>query len=265
MKTPVTALLLALLAFGAAQPAAAAAQDENAARWDFVRTTLFGNRPVQDAGAMMRVSTPDRALDAALVPVTVDLNLPKRVVAVSVVVDNNPSPLAGTFHMGPAFTPKMLKLRVRVDDYTLIHAVAETEDGTLYTTSQYIKVAGGCSAPGGGDPAQIAARMGKMQLRRVRAVEGVKVPAELMISHPNYNGMQMNPATQHYTPARYLQKVTVTTGGVTIFDLDSDISMSEDPVISFGYTPSGDGSIDVLARDSMGTAFSRHFDALSQG
>jgi sulfur-oxidizing protein SoxY len=262
MKTCVKALLLATVTFGAALPASA--EDDTAARWDFVRTTIFGNRAVQDAGDMLHLTTPDRALDAALVPVTVELKMPKRVVALSLIIDNNPSPLVGTFHLGPAFTPKLLKLRVRVNDYTLIHAVAETEDGALYTTSQYMKIAGGCSAPGGGDPAEIAARMGKMQLRRTRGIEGVKVPAELMISHPNYNGMQMDAATHHYTPARYLQKITVTTGGIPIFDLDGDISMSEDPVISFGYTPAGDGTIDVLARDSAGAAFSRHFEALPQ-
>jgi sulfur-oxidizing protein SoxY len=262
MKICVKAMLLAAITFGAALPALA--DDDNAARWDFVRTTIFGNRSVQDAGDMLRLKTPDRALDASLVPVTVELNLPKPVVALSLIIDNNPAPLVGTFHLGPAFTPKLLKLRVRVNDYTLIHAVAETEDGTLYATSQYMKIAGGCSAPGGGDPTEIAARMGKMQLRRIRGINGVKVPAELMISHPNYNGMQMDAATHHFTPARYLQKITVTTGGVSIFDLDGDISMSEDPVISFGYTPAGDGTIDVLARDSAGASFSRHFEALPE-
>jgi sulfur-oxidizing protein SoxY len=261
MKTCVKALLLAAVTLAAARPAAAG--DDTADRWEFVRTTLFGDRPVQDAGPMLHLTIPG-TLDAALVPVTVELNLPKRVVALSLIVDSNPSPLAATFHLGPAFTPKILKVRVRVDDYTLIHAVAETEDGALYTTSQYMKMAGGCSAPGGGDPAAVAARIGKMQLRRTRGIEGVKVPAELMISHPNYNGMQMDPATHHYTPARYLQKITVTTGGVTIFDLDGDISLSEDPVIGFGYAPAGDGTVDVLARDSTGAAFSRHFEALPQ-
>ncbi len=262
MKSCIKTVFLAAVAFAAALPALAA--DDDAARWDFVRTTIFGNRPIQDAGALLHLTTPDRALDAALVPVTVELNLPQRVVALSLVIDNNPSPLVGTFHLGPAFTPKLLKVRVRVNDYTLIHAVAETEDGTLYETSQYMKVAGGCSAPGGGDPAEVAARMGKMQLRRTRGIDGVKVPAELMISHPNYNGMQMDPATRGYTPVRYLQKITVSTVGVRIFDMDGDISMSEDPVIGFGYTPAGDGAVDVLARDSSGAAFSHHFEALPQ-
>ena len=264
MKACTKALLLALVTCGAALPALADAKDDARDRWELLRSTMFDGRTVQDAGDKLRLVIPERALDAALVPVTVELNLPTRVTAISLVVDNNPSPLAGTFHFGPAFTQKFLKMRVRVNDYTFVHAVAETENGVLYTTSQYIKVSGGCSAPGLGNPAEVLARIGRMQFRRTRAVEGVRVPAELMISHPNYNGMQMDSAKNSFTPARYLQNVTVATGGVSIFDLEGDISMSEDPVISFGYTPAGDGAIDVLARDSMGGVFSRHFEALPQ-
>lgn len=265
MKACVKALLLGAVTCSAALPAlAASADDEVGARWDLVRASIFGSRTMQDAAGELRLVTSERVLDAALVPVTVELNLPTRVVALSLVVDNNPSPLAGTFHFGPAFTQKFLKMRVRVNDYTLIHAVAETEDGALHTTSQYLKVSGGCSAPGGSNPLEALARIGKMQLRRTRGVAGVKVPAELMISHPNYNGMQMDNAKHNFTPARYLQSVTVSTGGTSVFDLEGDISMSEDPVISFGYTPAGDGTIDVLARDSMGSVFSRHFEALPQ-
>ena len=265
VKACIKALLLAIVTCGVTLPARADAKDDDARdRWELLRSTMFGGRTVHDAGDQLHLVIPERALDAALVPVTVELNLPTRVTAISLVVDNNPSPLAGTFHFGPAFTQKFLKVRVRVNDYTLIHAVAETEDGVLYTTSRYIKVSGGCSAPGLGNPAEILARIGRMQFRRTRAVEGVKVPAELMISHPNYNGMQMDRAKSNFTPARYLQNVTVTTGGVSIFDLEGDISMSEDPVIGFGYTPADDGAIDILARDSMGSVFSRHFEALPQ-
>ena len=265
VKACIKALLLALATCGATLPALADAKDDDARdRWELLRSTMFGGRAVQDAGDKLRLVIPERALDAALVPVTVELNLPTRVTAISLVVDNNPSPLAGTFHFGPAFTQKFLKVRVRVNDYTLIHAVAETEDGVLHTTSRYIKVSGGCSAPGLGNPAEVLARIGRMQFRRTRAVEGVRVPAELMISHPNYNGMQMDSAKNSFTPARYLQNVAVATGGISIFDLEGDISMSEDPVISFGYTPAGDGAIDILARDSMGDVFSRHFEALPQ-
>ena len=48
-----------------------------------------------------------------------------------------------------------------------------------------------------------------------------------------------------------------------MFELQSDISLSEDPVINFTYTPSGDGGVDVVAHDSSGAEFKRHFDPLS--
>ena len=101
-----------------------------------------------------------------------------------------------------------------------------------------------------------------MQLRRTRPRDGSAVPSQLMISHPNYNGMQ-SAAGGGNVPARYLETVSVRTGGVTVFELQSDISMSEDPVINFTYTPAGDGGVDVIAHDSSGAEFKRHFEPLA--
>ena len=80
-------------------------------------------------------------------------------------VDGNPSPLAGTFHFGPAADPHSLKTRVRVDQYTLMHAVAETTDGRLFVAERFVKAAGGCSAPSLKDPKLAMSRMGQMRLR----------------------------------------------------------------------------------------------------
>jgi sulfur-oxidizing protein SoxY len=49
----------------------------------------------------------------------------KPVKAIYLVIDNNPSPLAGHITFGAAADPASLKLRVRVNEYTLIHAIAE--------------------------------------------------------------------------------------------------------------------------------------------
>jgi len=168
----------------------------------------------------------------------------------------------GTIRFGPAMSPEQIKLRVRVNDFTPVHAVAELEDGTLLAASQYVKAAGGCSAPSTGQSEEIAARMGQMQLRRTRPREGAAVPSQLFISHPNYNGMQSAPSGGTL-PARYLETVSVKTGGVSVFELRSDISMSEDPVISFTYTPAGDGGVDVVAHDSSGADFTHHFEPLA--
>ena len=256
------ALLLGALAIGQG----AIAQERNAAeeaqRWELVRDPVFRDRTIQDAGDEVKIIVPERAMDAALVPLTVQLAAKKRTVAVTLFIDNNPAPVVGTFRFGPAMSPEQIKLRVRVNDFTPVHAVAELEDGTLLAASQYVKAAGGCSAPSTGQSEEIAARMGQMQLRRTRPREGAAIPSQLFISHPNYNGMQ-SASSGSNIPARYLETVSVRTGGVSVFELQSDISMSEDPVISFTYTPAGDGGVDVVAHDSSGADFTHHFEPLA--
>jgi sulfur-oxidizing protein SoxY len=241
------------------------AGDENAdrdARWRDVATSIFGERAIEDGSSMLKLTAPDSAMNAALVPISVELTGDRPVVAVSVVIDNNPSPLVGTFHLGPAFARQPLKMRVRVDEFTLVHAVAEAGDGKLYAVSRYVKAAGGCSAPDAVASTDALARMGKMQLRRERGLDASLVPAQLLISHPNYNGMQQDPKSGQYTPARYLEKVSVTVGGVKAFDLESGISMSEDPSISFTYHAKDGAAVEVKATDSSSATFSHHFDAL---
>jgi sulfur-oxidizing protein SoxY len=235
---------------------------EEAQRWQDVREPVFHSRAIQDAGEEVKLIAPDRAMDAALVPLTVELHTQKPVKAVTVFIDNNPAPVVGTFRFGPAIAPDQIKFRVRINDFTPIHAVAETVDGTLLASSSYVKAAGGCSAPATGQTAEAAARLGQMQLRRTRPLDGAGVPSQLLISHPNYNGMQVL-SNGGYIAARYLDTVTVKSGGITVFELQSDISMSEDPAINFTYTPSGDGTVDVVAHDSSGAEFKHHFEPLA--
>lgn len=261
MKILWLTVCLALLA-----PIARADDDavEQAQRWEQVRSMVYAERPTEDAGDAVQISAPYRALDAALVPITIQLDPSKHIVGMSLFVDDNPAPLVGMFHFGPAIAVKQIKTRVRVDAYTWIHVVAETADGHLLTAGRYVKAAGGCSAPSTGQSAEVLARIGQIQLRRVGPLDGAATSAQLLISHPNYNGMQMNLSTRSFIPARYLETVSVTTGGVKVFDLDSSISLSEDPSISFSYTPAGDGSVEVVAKDSTGAVFTRRFDPMSE-
>lgn len=252
----------ALLAGFGSYPAIADEAAERTARWHDVATAIFGDRSMDDGSELLSLTVPDRTMDAALVPVTVELTGAKPVVAVSVVVDNNPSPLAGTFRFGPAFVQQSLKMRVRVNEFTLVHAVAETADGKLHAISKYVKAAGGCSAPSAEASDEVVARMGKMQLRRERSTDPSTVEARLLISHPNYNGMQRSATSGKYTPARYLEHVTVNVGGARAFDLVTGISMSEDPSISFTYQTKSGGAVDVQAQDSSAAKFAQHFDAL---
>jgi len=237
---------------------------EQAERWDLVRSAVFDNRPVQDAGDTVRIEAPDFWRESAMVPITIRLDPSKHIVSLSLFVDNNPAPQVGVFHFGPAMSVGEIKLFVRVNTLSLVHAVVETADGSLLSTARYVKAQGGCATPSTGQLKEIIARLGQIQLRRERPDDGSNVVSRLTINHPNYNGMQMSGGSTTLIPPRYLEKISVRSGGVTVFDLDSSISLSEDPSISFTYTPAGNGVMEVVATDSIGTVFTRRFAALAQ-
>ena len=86
-----------------------------------------------------------------------------------------------------------------------------------------------------------------------------------MIRHPNFNGMQMNQVTRYYTPARFLRTIDATYEGGSVFHLDSDISLSTDPVITFGFVPQQKGRMRIVAHDSSNATFDHSFDVPETG
>lgn len=240
---------------------------ERAERWHDLKQAVFGDRPVQEGTGVISLDAPARAQDAALVPITISLSAGGgtgggRVKAVWVLVDGNPSPLAGTFHFGPAADPHILRTRVRVDQYTLMHAVAETEDGRLFSAERFVKAAGGCSAPSLKDPQVAMSRLGQMRLRvegEGPVQDGGSAMAQLLVSHPNNNGMQVDQVTHNFIPPRYIQDITIHYGDDVVLSVDADISLSEDPAITFGFVPRGAGPFRVEVQDSTKAVFRQEF------
>jgi len=269
MKRFAAALCLGLaLASPALTPALAEETPaERAERWTDLKRAVFGDRTVQDGTGVIALDAPARAQDASLVPITINLSAgggsgAGRVKAVWVLVDGNPSPLAGTFHFGPAADPRSFRTRVRVDQYTLIHAVAETEDGRLFSAERFVKAAGGCSAPSLKDPQVAMSRLGQMRLRvdgDGPVQDGQAATAQLLVSHPNNNGMQVDQVTHNFIPPRYIQDITVRYGDQVVLRVDADISLSEDPAITFGFVPHGAGPLRVEVQDSTQAQFRQEF------
>ncbi len=239
-------------------PGLARAEDTQAqreARWHDVAAAIFHGRALADGGAILALDAPPRALDASLVPVAITVQPAATPKTLWLIVDDNPAPVAAIVHFGPRADPHTLKLRIRVDQYTLLHAVAEFGDGRLVEVGRFIKAAGGCSAPGTGAGVDMA-RLGRMKLLPVAGQHNL---ATLLISHPNNNGMQMNPVTRLYTPARYIQSVAITQGGQSVLSMDADISIAEDPAVTFALARPEGGDLDVVAQDSAHAVFTHHF------
>jgi sulfur-oxidizing protein SoxY len=250
-------LVLALALVFPAHGRAADGQDpERQAHWEDLSQSIFGDRPILAGEGVIEIEAPARALDAALVPITLKVARKEGIKAVHLVIDENPSPYAASATFGPAGDPSELRLRVRINGYTNVHAVAEMVDGTLYQNSVFVKASGGCSAPIDVSDEEAMQGMGQMKMKVDAADPGRAV---LMIRHPNFSGMQMNQLTRNYTPARFLDQIKISNGGRTVLDLAGDISMSTDPVIGFAYDRSGPGPLNVEATDNEGGRWAKSF------
>ncbi|MDF1585457.1 quinoprotein dehydrogenase-associated SoxYZ-like carrier [Marinimicrococcus flavescens] len=229
--------------------------------WPDIKEALFGHRPIADGGAVIALDAPERALDAAVVPMTIRALLPQTearwIKTVHLVIDENPAPLAAVFHLSPASGSATIETRVRVNSYTHVHAVAETSDGRLHGVSRFVKAAGGCSAPALKDADEAMARLGRMKLRtHTPFTPGEAMTAQLLISHPNYTGLQIDQLSRNWIPPDYVRSILVRYGEREILKVEADISLSEDPSITFSFVPEAEGRLSVAVEDSS----ERHFE-----
>ena len=237
---------------------------EREARWQEVSGYIFGDRKIEPTDALIRIEAQARALDAALVPITLIMPEKDKIKSVYLVIDDNPSPYAAHIVFGPAADAGEVKLRVRIDSYTNVHAIAETKEGQLFGAVAFVKATGGCSAPMGVSDEEAMRGMGDMKMKFAGEASGRgAVAATLMVRHPNFNGMQMNQITRNYTPARYIKRIAVTSGDKDVLTIDADISISTDPVFGFSFVPEGDDPIKVVVLDSGGARWEQAFAAPS--
>ena len=248
----------------AAAPLALSLRSARAAddTWAELKPDIFGDRPLIENTGVIALEAPYRAEDAALVPMTLSIDTAKlngaKVKAITLVIDENPAPLAAVFRLGETSGVTKISTRVRVNAYTKVHAVAETSDGKLHVVEKFVKASGGCSAPAGKDPAEALANLGKMKLRQFAAASG-KREAQLMLRHPNNSGFQMDQVTRLYVPARFVRDLTVRQGDDLLLKVEGGISLSEDPNIRFDYLPNGSATFTVEAIDTDDAAFSAQF------
>jgi sulfur-oxidizing protein SoxY len=256
-------LLVAIAGAGSgsalAQANPPAAEQPSEATWNSIKDDIFKNRPIADGTGLVALDAPRRAEDAALVPIGMHLNLPsddKRTLrSFTLVIDENPAPVAGTFTIGPHADVTSISTRVRVDSYSYVRLVAELSDGKLYGVKAYVKASGGCSAPAASNADAAKSELGKMKFRTFHAESDALPEAQLMLRHPQNSGLQMDQLTRLYIPPFFIDKLTIWQGDDLVLTMDGGISISEDPNIRFNYKPNGAASFRVEAVDTSKHAF----------
>jgi sulfur-oxidizing protein SoxY len=229
--------------------------------WQKVRASLFQSRTILPAtDDIISLDTPVRAEDAAIVPIAIKTRMAQTpahyIDKVYLIIDNNPSPISGIFTFTPMSGRADIETRVRVDEYSNVRAIAETNDGQLHMATRWVKASGGCSAPPTKDAQAALATLGRMKFRvEGDAGAGKPVLAQLMISHPNNSGLAMDQATRQFTPPHFVRQVSVTYAGQPVMSADVDFSISENPNFRFYFLPRGDGELKAEVVDSNDLKF----------
>ena len=241
--------------------------------WPGLVQDIFSNRPINDGTGVIAIEMPYRAEDAAIVPVTLRTTLSptdsRRVLRITLVIDQNPAPMAAKFELGKDARVSEISTRVRVNNYTDVHAVAELSDGQLYVTKIYVKASGGCSAPAAKNPDEANNRIGQMRYRQfARAEQGPTSgarEAQIMIGHPNNSGLQMDQVTQLYIPAFFVNELHLWQDDSPVLSMEGGISISEDPNIRFTYVSNGAKHFRAEAKDTQGHVFQHEWNTDDSG
>ncbi|MCA0941994.1 quinoprotein dehydrogenase-associated SoxYZ-like carrier [Salipiger pacificus] len=256
----------ALLAAALALPVQAADTQgtplQESPTWEELRPDITGEAAIAPAEGLFTVEAPYRAEDAATVPLHIVQTDPAGSIGkATVVIDENPSPVAGSFTFGAAMVPLDFELRLRVNAYSNVRVIAETPEG-LRMDGRYVKASGGCSAPASKAGEEALADLGRMKLRLFGPSEGnapqqstARREAQIQIRHPNFSGLQRDQITQLFIPAHFIDHLEVWQGEEILFAMDGGISISENPAFRFSYADNGASALTVKATDTEGNRF----------
>ena len=242
-------------------PSAVRADGEDETAWNTVlRQKFFAGRDIDEDGQTVAITAPYRAEDPALVPIQVTSRFPQTadhyIRNITLIIDNNPVPFSASFDFTPASGRADIATRMRFNAYTHIRAIAETNDGRLHMAKAFVKASGGCSAPIGTDLEAAMARMGKMKFRLEDTfTAGQPNPVQLLVSHPNITGLQMDQISRMVKPAHYVNEVKVTFDGKPVMSGKTDIAISADPNFRFYFVPDRSGELKAEIRDNLGNQY----------
>ena len=136
------------LAVGAPARAHAQALGQNESVQDAMKR-LFGDKPIKDGSASVKLDLPLIAENGAVVPVSVSVDSPMTpasyVKHIYVVADKNRIPVVTRVTLAPEAGRAFIGANIRLGESGDVRAIVEQSDGTLLQVKREVKVTvGGC-------------------------------------------------------------------------------------------------------------------------
>jgi sulfur-oxidizing protein SoxY len=208
------------------------------------------------------LKAPIAAEDATVVPISIHTKItqtPERYIKkMSIFVDQNPMPVVGIFEFTPDSGKADLAMRIRVDTFSYVRAVAELNTGELYMTKSFVKAKGACSAPPPASMEDSKKLLGKMKMKVVGNVTlGEPNLMQVKVRHPNITGMApLRVGSRVIPPPFFMDSIEVDYNGKLIVKAFLTFSISMDPALRFYFVPEKEGVMTVKGTDTKKNAFS---------
>lgn len=213
--------------------------------WESLHRQFYGNREIGEVDDnFMRIDAPANTPDPSATPIVLHFgkSAAGTIKQVRFIIDNNPSPLAATMNLKTGVAVDEIDLRVRVDRFTSVRAIAETTDGRLEMRSTWVKASGGCSAPPG---AAEGGTLGEIRFRPSADATAMQIS----IRHPNNSGFQIDPLSGDAIAPHYISHITLRAGETILMEADTGISLSENPTLRIASEKPLTGPLTVEAID----------------
>jgi len=217
-------------------------------RWELLRQQLFADQDIDESGGVVLMQMAGRAMDAARVPVTIRALVPQSedyfIRKLYLIVDWD-----------------TIDTELRINEYTSTRVVVEMNDGELFMDSTFIKAVGGCSAPPSSYERSDKNLLGNIT-GGISPLLDPEVPASARIRlvHPNASGMQFDQFTRTYIQPHYIHTMAAEFNGQPVFLLETNFSLSQDPVLGFNFMPREDGELLIYAEDSKDQRFEQTWE-----
>ena len=211
---------------------------------DYLKQEVVGDKTVWYDNSIL-LQAPYRALDPAGVEISIYDRAPgiTDYTKLTLVIDENPTPCCATFEFWN--TVPHIMTNVRVNAYTDIRVISENNYDALRYNKQYIKAAGGCSAP----PVLTSDKpFGTINLIQSNGWTKIK------IWHPNFSGMQFNQLTRSEIPAEYIDKVQMWVDDKLVWEYNGTIGIAQDVFFMMPIYTEGK-HVRVYAKDNLGNEF----------
>jgi len=252
---------LSLLALLGAALASAESESPPAGAWNYLRSQFYGDREIGMVDqAFLSLEAPASTPDPSATPLTVRFgdSAIGHVKQLRVIIDNNPSAVASTFDFANGARVAEIGMRVRIDRWTSVRAIAETSDGRLQMRSVWVNASGGCSAP---PTAAAGGTLGEIRFHNTPDGRSLQVG----IRHPNNSGFQIDPVSGNPIPPHYVSHIRFSADGATLVDVDAGISLSENPTLRIASDTALPEPLMVEVSDSKDAHFSASWRGPASG